>query len=137
MNMKQMDDKRWAAVKNRDSSVPAAFFYAVKTTGIYCRPGCSSRLPNQKNVEFFSTPGGAEDAGYRPCKRCRPESSPIIDDQIELLYVNVRRTHHFVHKKQPAGGFYGKAIPGAGSQTIDAGRVYNSSLKGRLQLTQF
>ncbi len=89
--MKQMDDKRWTAVKNRDSSVSAAFFYAVKTTGIYCRPGCSSRLPNQENVEFFSSAGGAEDAGYRPCKRCRPESSPIIDDQIDLIAAVCRR----------------------------------------------
>jgi AraC family transcriptional regulator of adaptative response/methylated-DNA-[protein]-cysteine methyltransferase len=89
--MKEMHDKRWTVVKNRDSSVPAAFFYAVKTTGIYCRPGCSSRLPNQENVEFFSTPGAAEDGGYRPCKRCRPESSPIIDDQIHLIAAVCRR----------------------------------------------
>jgi AraC family transcriptional regulator of adaptative response/methylated-DNA-[protein]-cysteine methyltransferase len=89
--MKQMHDKRWAVVKNRDSSVPADFFYAVKTTGIYCRPGCSSRLPNQENVEFFSTSGGAENAGYRPCKRCRPESSPIIEDQILLIAAVCRR----------------------------------------------
>ncbi len=63
-------ESRWTAVQTRDSSMDGVFVYAVKTTGIYCQPSCSSRLPNQKNVEFFDTPEIAESAGYRQCKRC-------------------------------------------------------------------
>lgn len=62
----------WEAVRTRDSSFADRFVYAVETTGIYCSPGCGSRTPNRGNVEFFNTPDEAEDAGYRACKRCRP-----------------------------------------------------------------
>ncbi len=64
-----LDEKRWAAVQARDASADADFVYAVKTTGIYCRPSSSARLPNRKNVEFFSTVADAEAAGYRASKR--------------------------------------------------------------------
>lgn len=75
-----MNDKYWLAVQTRDSSESGKFVYAVKTTGIYCRPGCSSRLPKRENTEFFTTPADAAAAGYRPCKRCRPESTPVSED---------------------------------------------------------
>ncbi len=65
---------RWQALLNRDSESVSKFFYAVKTTGIYCHPNCSSRLPNRKNVEFFDSREEAEKAGYRACKRCKPQS---------------------------------------------------------------
>ncbi len=59
------------------ASLPAGrFFYAVKTTGIYCRPGCASRRPNPENVLYFFTCDDAERAGYRACKRCRPRENP-------------------------------------------------------------
>src|SRR3546814_11866668 len=63
-------DPRWAAVLARDPSANDRFVYAVRTTGVYCRPGSPSRLPRPENVEFFDTPAAAEAAGYRPS---RPE----------------------------------------------------------------
>jgi AraC family transcriptional regulator of adaptative response/methylated-DNA-[protein]-cysteine methyltransferase len=62
----------WAALASRDSSADGAFVYAVRTTGVYCRPGCGSRIPRRENVAFYETIAEAETAGFRPCKRCRP-----------------------------------------------------------------
>ncbi len=70
------DDERWNAVKNRDGGADGLFLYAVKTTGVFCRPTCSSRLPNRANVEFFKTCGLAEQGGYRACKKCKPTAAP-------------------------------------------------------------
>jgi AraC family transcriptional regulator, regulatory protein of adaptative response / methylated-DNA-[protein]-cysteine methyltransferase len=67
------DEHRWDALKARDANAAGRFLYAVKTTGVYCRPGCSSRLPKRINVEFFDSASAAQRAGYRPCKRCHPE----------------------------------------------------------------
>jgi AraC family transcriptional regulator of adaptative response/methylated-DNA-[protein]-cysteine methyltransferase len=65
-------DHRLRAVLDRDATA-SGFVYAVRTTGIYCRPGCPSRSPNPDNVRFFDTPAQAERAGFRACKRCRPD----------------------------------------------------------------
>lgn len=68
----------WQAVSRRDPAADGTFFYAVRTTGVYCRPGCASRLPRRANVAYFETAAAAEAAGFRPCKRCRPRAtSPI------------------------------------------------------------
>lgn len=69
------DNQRWEALVHRDPQANDAFLYAVKTTGVYCRPGCSSRLPNQQNVTFFQTCADAEQAGFHPCKRCQPNAA--------------------------------------------------------------
>ena len=67
----------WAALERRDAGAAGEFFYGVRTTGVYCRPGCTSRLPLRKNTLFFATLAEAEAAGLRPCKRCRPaDGSP-------------------------------------------------------------
>ncbi|MXY51474.1 MAG: bifunctional transcriptional activator/DNA repair enzyme protein Ada, partial [Gammaproteobacteria bacterium] len=66
------DDERWSAVLNRDPSADGQFLYCVTTTGIYCRPGCAARLPRRENVRFHSSCEDAENAGFRPCRRCRP-----------------------------------------------------------------
>ena len=65
-------DTCWAAVAARDSAADGRFVFAVQTTGVFCRPGCSCRQPLRRNVRFFATPAEAEAAGFRPCKRCRP-----------------------------------------------------------------
>ncbi|MEM5437938.1 bifunctional DNA-binding transcriptional regulator/O6-methylguanine-DNA methyltransferase Ada [Paraburkholderia diazotrophica] len=70
------DDARWAAVLNRDVSADGAFFYGVRTTGVFCRPSCASRLPQRGNVDFFGSPDEARAAGYRECKRCQPGGLP-------------------------------------------------------------
>jgi AraC family transcriptional regulator, regulatory protein of adaptative response / methylated-DNA-[protein]-cysteine methyltransferase len=62
----------WAALEKRDGAAAGRFFYGVKTTGVYCRPGCASRLPLRRNTAFFETTAAAEAAGLRSCKRCRP-----------------------------------------------------------------
>ncbi|MDR3727987.1 MAG: methylated-DNA--[protein]-cysteine S-methyltransferase [Terracidiphilus sp.] len=64
----------WQQVQRRDPS--AAFFYAVTTTGVFCRPGCASRLPLKANVRFFRTADEARTAGFRPCQRCHPDAPP-------------------------------------------------------------
>ncbi len=66
------DDAKWAACLARDISAEGAFWSCVATTGVYCRPSCAGR-PLRKNVTFVATRAEAERAGYRPCKRCRPE----------------------------------------------------------------
>jgi AraC family transcriptional regulator, regulatory protein of adaptative response / methylated-DNA-[protein]-cysteine methyltransferase len=65
-------DECWAALQRRDAGADGRFLYGVRTTGVYCRPGCASRLPLRKNTRFFETQAEAEAAGLRPCKRCRP-----------------------------------------------------------------
>jgi AraC family transcriptional regulator of adaptative response/methylated-DNA-[protein]-cysteine methyltransferase len=68
------DDARWRAVVERDGRADGTFFYAVKTTGVYCRPACSSRQPKRANVVYFPSCADAERAGFRACKRCRPRT---------------------------------------------------------------
>lgn len=72
--MAELDDDRCWAVLERRAAPETAFVYAVRTTGIYCRPGCPSRRPKRQNVLFFRTAEAAGGAGFRPCKRCRPEA---------------------------------------------------------------
>ena len=66
----------YRAVKSRDARFDGRFFTGVKTTGIYCRPVCPAVTPRRQNVEFYQCAAAAEKAGFRPCKRCRPETSP-------------------------------------------------------------
>lgn len=79
------DDPRWQALQTRDTSQDGRFVYAVKTTGVYCRPGCSSRLPKAINVAFYESCESAEAAGYRPCLRCKPRGAPLAARQSELV----------------------------------------------------
>lgn len=65
-------DWRWRAVESRSREFDGAFYFAVRTTGIFCRPSCSSRSPKRENVSFFMTPAEAETAGFRACLRCKP-----------------------------------------------------------------
>ncbi|HXI11901.1 MAG TPA: DNA-3-methyladenine glycosylase 2 family protein [Thermoanaerobaculia bacterium] len=69
-------DVCYRAIRSRDSRFDGRFFTAVRTTGIYCRPVCPARTPRKENVDFFSEPAAAEEAGFRPCLRCRPEVAP-------------------------------------------------------------
>lgn len=74
MDTYSTDQTRWEALVERDQGADGAYVYGVVTTGIYCRPVCSSKLPNRDNVRFFDTCEDAEQAGFRPCKRCTPSS---------------------------------------------------------------
>ena len=77
-NVPVESDPRWAAVVGRDPQAEGTFYYSVKTTGVYCRPSCAARLPNPKNVQFHRTIVDAERAGFRPCRRCKP-NQPSLD----------------------------------------------------------
>ena len=72
-----VSDSRWAAVVSRDAAADGTFFYSVKTTGVYCRPSCAARAARPENVEFHATADAAERAGFRPCKRCKPDQLPL------------------------------------------------------------
>ena len=67
------EEEMWQAVLRNDRSYDGRFFYGVKTTGIYCRPSCPSKVPKRENVCFFRTSEEAKKAGFRPCKRCRSD----------------------------------------------------------------
>ncbi|MFF0115094.1 bifunctional transcriptional activator/DNA repair enzyme AdaA [Streptomyces prasinus] len=70
------DDSRYEAVRSRDGRFDGAFFFAVATTGIYCRPSCPAVTPKRHNVRFFPTAAAAQGAGFRACRRCRPDAVP-------------------------------------------------------------
>ena len=79
-----VDDRAWRAVVQRDRRFDGAFVYAVRSTGVYCKPSCASRQPLRTNVRFFDTADEAEAAGYRSCRRCRPrDASAAADTLIE------------------------------------------------------
>ncbi|HXP30263.1 MAG TPA: bifunctional DNA-binding transcriptional regulator/O6-methylguanine-DNA methyltransferase Ada [Stellaceae bacterium] len=73
--MRENLERFWQSVARRDRTADGRFVYAVGTTGVYCRPSCPSRRPKQANVAFFDNAAAAERAGYRPCKRCRPQQN--------------------------------------------------------------
>src|SRR5262245_61512573 len=73
------DTARWHAVATRDPRREQEFVYAVRSTGIFCRASCPSRRPARSRVAFFATPGEARTAGFRPCRRCRPEGGGARD----------------------------------------------------------
>src|SRR4051812_14936803 len=74
------DSRRWTAVAARDRAADGTFVYAVQSTGIYCRPSCPSRRPRRDRVAFFDAPAGARAAGFRACRRCRPdETDPWLE----------------------------------------------------------
>lgn len=70
-------DLRWDVLENRKQPEGETFVYGVLTTGVYCRPGCPSRLPLRDNVRFFASAGAAEQAGFRPCLRCQPDRASL------------------------------------------------------------
>ncbi len=74
-------DPRWTAVAARDPDADGRFFYSVRTTGVYCRPSCGARRPRPENVAFHATTADAERAGFRPCKRCKPDQAPAVEQQ--------------------------------------------------------
>ncbi|PWK15919.1 bifunctional transcriptional activator/DNA repair enzyme AdaA [Tumebacillus permanentifrigoris] len=113
-----MDEQQWQAIETCDPALDGAFFYAVRTTGIYCRPSCKSRTPKRENVQVFGSAEEAIGRGFRACKRCRPEEmawrgpadevvaqvQAVIEQRyaeslsLELLAEQVRMNPHHVHR---------------------------------------
>lgn len=77
-------DPRWTAVVARDPAADGLFVYSVQTTGVYCRPSCGARLARPENVRFHANGADAEAAGFRPCKRCRPDQPPLAERNAAL-----------------------------------------------------
>lgn len=75
------DEERWHAVLRRDPAADGLFFYSVRTTGVYCRPSCPSRPARRENVCFYQSSDEAERAGFRACKRCRPNEAALAERQ--------------------------------------------------------
>lgn len=75
----------WQHVVARDPAADGSFVYGVQSTGVYCRPSCKSRRPKRENVQFFQLPAAAEAAGFRACKRCRPNTVAMQDSQVALV----------------------------------------------------
>ena len=75
----------WEAIETRDPHMDGVFYFAVVTTGVYCRPSCAARRPRRENVVFFQRREAAERAGFRPCKRCKPERERRREAQAELV----------------------------------------------------
>jgi AraC family transcriptional regulator, regulatory protein of adaptative response / methylated-DNA-[protein]-cysteine methyltransferase len=79
------DEQRWAAVQQRDPDADGAFFYSVRTTGVYCRPSCAARPARRENVRFHATCQDAEQAGFRPCLRCKPDQPPLAERHAQMV----------------------------------------------------
>lgn len=92
------DDPRWAAVAERRPGADGAFVYSVLTTGIYCRPSCPSRAARPEHIRFYDTPAEAEQAGFRPCKRCRPDRRSPRQEQAATI---AKLCRHIESAEQP------------------------------------
>src|SRR5262249_18954469 len=79
------DDERWSAVRARDANADDVFYYAVRTTGVYCRPSCAARPAKRANVSFYTTTTPAARAGFRPCKRCNPDQASLRARHAQLI----------------------------------------------------
>jgi AraC family transcriptional regulator of adaptative response / methylphosphotriester-DNA alkyltransferase methyltransferase len=86
-------DERWNAITRNEKSCDGLFYYAVRTTGIFCRPSCPSKLPSRENVLFFDTQEEALKQGFRPCKRCRPDIPGYMpmEEMVERTKVLIER----------------------------------------------
>lgn len=93
------DDERWVAVISRHE---ADFYYSVRTTGVYCRPSCGARVPRRDNVAFHATTADAERAGFRPCRRCRPDEAPASERRAATIAAACRAIEAATEQKPPS-----------------------------------
>ncbi|KAF4445997.1 AraC family transcriptional regulator [Fusarium austroafricanum] len=93
------DTSRWDAVASRNINADGFFVYAVRTTKIFCRPICKARLPRRANVSFFTHGYDAQKAGFRPCKRCKPELAGFMPEEAA-----VRKIRAFVQQQTEKQG---------------------------------
>jgi AraC family transcriptional regulator of adaptative response/methylated-DNA-[protein]-cysteine methyltransferase len=80
-----LSDPRWAALQARDAGADGTFFYSVRTTGVYCRPSCAARPARPENVAFHDSAAAAERAGFRPCKRCKPDQLSLQEQHAAMV----------------------------------------------------
>lgn len=90
----RVSDEQWQAIMYNDSSYDTLFIYGVKSTGIFCRPSCKSRLPNKTNVFIFKNAEQALSKGFRACKRCKPEGLQIPDEDWVIQITDYIDSHY-------------------------------------------
>ncbi|WP_431810899.1 bifunctional transcriptional activator/DNA repair enzyme AdaA [Lysinibacillus sp. FW12] len=92
-----MTDEKWQAIINNDTAYNNQFFYAVKSTGTFCKPSCKSRVPKKENVYIFQNAEQALRANFRPCKRCKPTNENLPDSEwVDLITAYIDQ--HFTEK---------------------------------------
>ncbi|HEX2139641.1 MAG TPA: bifunctional DNA-binding transcriptional regulator/O6-methylguanine-DNA methyltransferase Ada [Woeseiaceae bacterium] len=96
-----VEDPRWAAVVARSRDADGRFWYSVATTGVYCRPSCGARLARPENVRFHATREDAERAGFRPCKRCRPDEQALAARHTEKVVKACRAIEQAIEASRP------------------------------------
>lgn len=99
-----VNDPRWAAVVARSADADGSFYYSVKTTGVYCRPSCGARQARPENVRFHETPEDAERAGFRPCKRCKPDRRSMPEEQAAKVVLACRIIEEAVERAESVPG---------------------------------
>ena len=105
MEQNRMEDTEvlWTAVMERAKNPDPRFLYAVKTTGIYCRPDCPSRRPKRQNIAVYASGGHAEADGFRACLRCRPSARSPQEETVALV-AQACRTIKIAEEKPPLEG---------------------------------
>lgn len=103
-----VDDRRWSAVRDRDTSTDGTFYFAVESTGVVCRPGCPARTPLRQNVRFFDRLADALSEGYRSCRRCRPDQ-PSLGEQHRAIVAAACRTIEAAEAAPPLDALAGTA----------------------------
>lgn len=88
--MMNTNDRFWTAVSEKDAGFDGVLYFAVRTTGVFCRPSCSSRTPKRENISFYADTTDAESAGFRACKRCKPLETKFVDSSSELIAMAFR-----------------------------------------------
>ena len=96
-----LSDPRWADVVARRREADGLFWYSVATTGVYCRPSCGARRARPENVRFHATREDAEGAGFRPCKRCRPDEQPLADRHTAKIVEACRLLEQAIEEARP------------------------------------
>ena len=115
------DESRWQALLRRDPGADGVFFYSVRTTGVYCRPSCAARRARRENVRFHVTGAEAEGAGFRPCKRCRPDQPGLAEQRAAV----VARACRLIESAEEAPGLDALAA-GAGMSRYHFHRVFTA-----------
>ena len=114
-------DACWEAVCQRDATFDGSFYYSVNTTGVYCRPSCPSRRARREHIHFYRTRSDAEEAGFRACKRCRPDQPSLGQQRAELVLKACRSI-----EAQPEAVTLAALAAGAGLSRFHFLRVFKS-----------